>query len=142
MRITIDLRKRQRHFLSLTGLTLIELLLCACIIFVLIGTFSFSAESALKIAKETALRNELQNIRMAIDYYNIINNRFPDSLEKLQQEQYIVRGSNSSIVIKQSFINIFKDKRGSRLLDPFMNRYQYDNATGRVWAGTKKYQSW
>ncbi len=125
-----------------TALTLIELLLCACIIFVLIGTFSFYAESALKIVKETALRSELQNIRMAIDYYNIVNSRFPDDLEKLQKEQYIVRGSDSSIVAKQNFINIFKDKRGSSLLDPFMNRYQYDNATGRVWASTKKYQSW
>lgn len=124
-----------------SALTIVELLSCACIIFTLIGMFSFYAEIVLNTARETALRNELQNIRMAIEYYRIVKNRLPDSLEKLQEEQYIARGSNSE-VNKQNFISIFKDARGSRLLDPFMKKYQYDKVTGRVWTSTIKYQSW
>lgn len=112
-----------------TALTLIELLLVACIIFVLIGTFSFYAEVGLKVARETALRNELQNIRMAISYYHIVNKRFPDSLEKLKKERYIFLGGN------------YAAKR-EYLLDPFFNKYQYNNETGRVWTTTGKYQSW
>ncbi|MFH1442233.1 MAG: hypothetical protein ABIH18_09395 [Candidatus Omnitrophota bacterium] len=70
-----------------SALTIIELLSCACIIFTLIGMFSFYAEMVLKTAKEIALRNELQNIRMAINHYSIVKNRLPDSLEKLQEEK-------------------------------------------------------
>ncbi len=124
-----------------TGLTIVELLACACIIFTLIGMFSFYAGIVLSTARETALRNELQNIRMAINYYSIVNNRLPDSLESLQKEQYIARGSGPGAV-KQNFINIFQGKRGGLLLDPFLNKYQYDKQTGRVFAGTEKYKGW
>ena len=124
-----------------SALTLIELLLSACIIFILMGIFSFYAETALRVTKETALRNELQNIRMAIEYYRIVKNRFPDELTDLQKEHYVVRYSMSGL-IKQSFLGIFQDKRGDRLLDPFMNKYEYDNKTGRIWSGIEKYKTW
>ncbi len=65
------------------ALTLVEWLLALCIILVLIGTFAAYSQITLRAARETALINELYNIRMALEFYKITTGGLPEDLAAL-----------------------------------------------------------
>ena len=123
------------------SLTLIEFLIIICIILVLGGTFGTYLNITLKVARETALINELSNIRMSIEHYRIINGKLPENLPALIKKGFTLRNPDG-IIFGNRFLNAFKVDKDGYLLDPFMNRYYYDVRDGKVRAQTKGYESW
>ena len=123
------------------SLTVVELISVICVIFIFMGIFAIYAGRALRIARELALRNELQFIRMSIENYRIINNRFPDDLFTLMNQHLTYGGNDTKIIVKQ-FLKPFRVDQRGYLLDPFMNRYGYNKAEGAVYSETKGYERW
>jgi len=121
--------------------TFFELLVVICLIFVLLGTFAGYAAEVLKIAKETALRNELTNIRMAIEHFRIINNRYPQDLKELVNKR-LTKEQDNIIITQRKYIEPFRLDIQGYLLDPFMNRYEYNVVDGQVHSSTKDFLLW
>ena len=123
------------------SLTLIELLIVLCVIFVLIGTFAIYASTTLKVARETALRMELGNIRISIEHYRVINGEFPENLVTLLNQEFTFK-TLDGITEESNFLKPFRIDEQNNLKDPFLNRYSYDNKYGRVKSQSKGYESW
>ncbi len=123
------------------SLTLVELLLVFCLILVLIGMYGICFNRLTLVANETALRYELNNVRSGIIYYKIINNRFPADLKELTEKVLTIEteyGINKQRIFAKA---LRLDKEGN-LVDPFYNKYFYDNQTGRFRSLTKNYEAW
>lgn len=123
------------------SLTLVELLTILCVIFVLMGVFAIFANINLRAVRETALRNELNNIRMSVELYRIIKNRLPKDLVSLIDQEFTLK-TPKGIILKKEFLRSFRTDKEGCLLDPFMNRYKYEPQSGRVSSGTKAYEKW
>jgi len=123
------------------SLTLVELLMVVCLIFVLIGMYGICFNYMAHIAKETALRYELNNVRSAITYYKIINNKLPADLKELSEKALTIEteyGINKKRIFAES---LRLDDKGD-LVDPFYNKYSYDSQTGRFGSLTNGYEVW
>lgn len=123
------------------SLTVFELLVAICIIFIFIGTFAVYALNTLKAAREIALQSELRNIRMSIEHYRITTGEFPRDLSELTKQLLTGYSSDSTITVQQ-FLKPFRLDKEGFLLDPFFNRYSYNKACGIVYSETKRYRQW
>ena len=129
------------HFRNIRSLTLIELLTAFCIIFFLLGVFAVYANINLKAARETALENELNNIRMSIELYQIIKGKLPEDLVSLTNQKFTIK-TIDGIMVQKKFLKPFHIDKQGYLLDPFMNRYSYEPNEGKVSSQTKGYENW
>ena len=123
------------------SLTLVELLLALCVIFIFFGVFAIYANVTLRIAREQALGSELSNIRVSLEHYIIINGALPPNLITLMNNDFTLKDLDGKIIYKK-FLKPFRIDKQGYLLDPFMNQYKYDMKTGRVFSGTKEYRNW
>ena len=123
------------------SLTLVEFLLTLCIIFVLIGLFAMYANTTLRLAREAALQNELMNIRMSIEYYRMVKGKLPESLFLLMNQKITFKDLGG-VLAGKGFLKSFRVDEEDNLLDPFRNRYYYDNREGRVNSRTKGCENW
>jgi len=71
------------------GFTLIELLVVLSIIALLLSIVSPKYFNHIDRAKETALKQNLQNMRIVIDQYYGDHGVYPDSLESLVEKSYL-----------------------------------------------------
>ncbi len=126
---------------NMRSLTLIELLLVLCVVFILFGSFAIYANTTLRIAKETALQMELNNIRMSIEHYRIINGKFPESFNTLFNQKFSFK-TPDGVIMYDNFLKPFRLDKRKNSLDPFLNRYYYDNLNGTVKTQTKRYENW
>ena len=123
------------------SLTLIEALAVLCIILILIGVFAGYARITLRVAREVALRNELNNIRMSIQHYWVTNSKLPKDLFSLVNQDFTIRSRDGTILTKK-YLQLFRIDEEENLLDPFLNMYYYSAKEGRVFSGTKGYEGW
>jgi len=123
------------------SLTLVELLVVLCVIFVCMGVFAIFAKINLKAARETALRNELYNIRMSVELYKIIRGKMPDDLVSLINQEFEFK-TPGGIILKKSYLKPFRIDKQGYLLDPFMNRYLYNARTGKILSSTQGHENW
>jgi len=130
--------KRSNKFSSLT---LIEFLIALCLISVLAGVFIYFAGGTLRAGREEALRNELGNIRMSIELYRVINERFPENLIELMNQNLTLE-NDKGILLEKEYLRPFRTDKEGHLLDPFMSRYAYNMKTGVVKSQTTEYQDW
>lgn len=126
---------------SKRSLTLYELLIALCSILILYSVFFSYMQNMVRVAKETALTNELSNIRMAIQSFRLVNNRLPEDLKTLTARQLAYAESDGS-VSRKPFIAITRINKEGNLLDPFLNIYYYNSADGRVSSQTPGYENW
>lgn len=122
--------------------TLVELLLALCIILVLAGMFTAYSRITLKAAQETALINELHNIRMAIEFYRISTGSLPQDLAALTTTKGLTEERLGGIRIVNKYLKGFKFDKEGYVLDPFLKRYRYDNQSGKVSPATHGYEDW
>lgn len=80
------LRKRHRN-----GFTLVELLLVLFIVALLASLVMPVATRSVDQAKEAALKQDLHELRKAIDNYYSNTGRYPESLAQLAEKRYIRR---------------------------------------------------
>ena len=71
------------------GFTLIELMIVMLIISILIGMAAVIYDKTVKRARETALRQDLQTMRQAIDNYTLDKQQAPQSLDDLVDARYL-----------------------------------------------------
>ena len=138
------------------GLSLLELIVAVCLIFVLSGFFAVYINHTLKAAREMALRNELLNIRLAVVHYQIVTGQPPESLIELTRP---VKGTYAPVVINYlnkrvtstqvdskiktyKFLEPFRLDNWGSLIDPFRHRYGYERQQARVYSETKGYERW
>lgn len=65
------------------GIAVIEALIGFCLIGILIGVLIPRFQQVTRVARESALKSELANIRTSIKLYKMLNGRNPDSLKEL-----------------------------------------------------------
>lgn len=121
--------------------SLLEALVVACIILILVGTFAIYVNLTLKSAQEEMLCYELMHIRMAVEHYRMINKKFPEDLSCLLKKDLTFKGKDNKI-ISGVYLKFSRLDREGKLLDPFMNRYIYNQASGKVYSPTKGYERW
>lgn len=121
--------------------TIVELLTAMCLIFVLLGVFAIYANVTLRVGRETALREELNNIRISVTHYQVIHGKLPEDLLSLMNQQFTFR-TPDGIIMKRVFLEPFRIDKKGYLLDSFLNRYVYDNKTGQVATSSAAYESW
>jgi len=71
------------------GFTLIELMIVISIILILLGIAAGSYANAVRRAREAVLRDDLQELRKAIDNYTLDKQAAPQSLDDLLQNKYL-----------------------------------------------------
>lgn len=129
------MRLKKRSF------TVFEFLLICCLIFGLIGIFLNYAGTVLRISREQALRNELSSIRMSIEHFQLVNGRPPKDLQELANKPLTI-WDKDSIISQKKFIEHYNTDKQGNFIDPFKNKYVYDERSGRVSSGTRGFESW
>lgn len=71
------------------GFTLIELMIVITIIFILLGLAAGQYRLSVVRAREAALKDDLQVMRVAIDNYTVDKQAAPQSIEDLKQAHYL-----------------------------------------------------
>ncbi len=82
-------RERRRKRFFKTGFTLIELMIVITIILILLGMAAMRYDRSVIRAKEAVLKQDLQEMRKAIDSYTLDKIAAPQSLDDLQQAGYL-----------------------------------------------------
>lgn len=129
------------HFKDRRGLTLVELFIVFCIIVILLGVFGFYFGIVLDTARETALRNELYNIRMAIEHYRIASGSYPESLSILTNKKFTI-SSKDGIIQSAPYLKPSQVDKNGQPLDPFAREYYYDSKNGKIASRLSRYKGW
>ncbi len=82
-------RERRRKRLFKAGFTLIELMIVITIILILLGMAAMRYDRSIIRAREAVLKQDLQEMRKAIDSYTLDKIAAPQSLDDLQQAGYL-----------------------------------------------------
>jgi|GEM_PF-494287 len=148
--------KAPEGFARRRGLSLLELTVTVCLIFILSGVFAVYIHRTLKAAREIALRNELLNIRLAVEHYQIITGRPPESLIELtlpmqgiyapviaeNLKNRLTSAKTDSKISAYKFLEPFRLDSKGFLTDPFAHRYGYEREKVKVYSQTKGYERW
>ncbi len=119
----------------------IELGIAICVIFILIGALAGYINITLRIAKETAMRYELANIRISLEHYRMINNSLPENITVLINQDFTYKTAGG-VILRKNFLEPFRLDKDGFLLDPFKEKYYYNSKDGRVSSRTKGYEAW
>ncbi len=80
------LKRRRQHE---AGFTLVELMIVMAIISILVLLAIPNYQTAIRHAREAALKQDLQTMRAAIDSYTMDKQKAPQSLDDLVQDGYL-----------------------------------------------------
>jgi type II secretory pathway pseudopilin PulG len=123
------------------GLGIIDTLIVLVLISILIGVVIPKYQRMADEARETALKMGLQNIRMAIRVYHMVNQGYPADLKDLVNKRFILPVREDTIFSQEYLRTLAMDADGYPL-DPYGNRYRYDSISGHVASITEGYENW
>jgi hypothetical protein len=135
------------------GATAFEHILTAMVVAVLVLVVAAYYQRTIRLSREVALQAELANLRTAVQLYFMLNRKFPEKLEELEQRGFLMPHSGfmpdakGEIVASPAPFQLSylegqaRDSRG-QLLDPFGRPYRYNPDRGTVQAGEARYRSW
>lgn len=122
------------------GRTVFETLLITSLFGILLVVAVSNFLTSVKLAKETALRVELSNMRTSVILYLTLNRRYPESLKNMTNEGYALPTGNGHI--KYKYLEGMAVDGNGDLLDPFGSPFTYEKKKGWVKSSTKGYESW
>ncbi|HAO93546.1 MAG: hypothetical protein A2X93_09625 [Deltaproteobacteria bacterium GWC2_56_8] len=132
---------------SVEGRSAIEALLVAVLVavFVLIAVDRYY--SSVRTVKETALLVEMSNLRSALSYYLMFNEKLPISLKEMvdrgvDASKRGIEGADYRIVISGKYVETMTLDPEGFPVDPFGNRYNYDASSGMIRSSTRGYERW
>lgn len=121
------------------GLTVIEIIIAMSIVAVL-TYFSFPRYAQIwRSAKELALSQELAAIKQGIYLYVLKYEKYPSSLNELEQKGYFQFEGESE---KKLGIKYVKKNKSGEYLDPFGNKYLYNKKNGVIKSTTPGYEDY
>ena len=123
------------------GRSLIELIVIWIAIFIIASFLLGRANILLVNARESALKNELNSLRLAISLYYILYKTYPDNIEELIDKVYEIRDYKGS-ALRGKFLSHLKYSSEGKLKDPFGKIYVYNSQSGVVKSQTVKYKDW
>ncbi len=129
------------------GLTILDSIVTLCLIGILIGVVIPKYRHVAQVARETALKTELTNIRTSIKLFKMLNSRNPDSLGEMMEKKVMLPARIGGTPYDNSFFKqayLLKnavDGAGNKV-DSFGNVFIYDKATGEVRSTTKGFEGW
>ena len=88
------------------GFTLIELIVVVTIIGILAAVAVSNVKNAQNKAREAALRDDLFEMRKAIDNYYADKQKYPDSLQTLVSEKYLRALPKDPITMKADWVEV------------------------------------
>src|SRR5262245_43601084 len=86
---SLSVRSQRRALAGQRGFTLIELLVVISIILILIGIAAGNYSRAVLRSREAVLKQDLQEMRKAIDHYTLDKQAAPQSLDDLVSQKYL-----------------------------------------------------
>ena len=132
---------RPRYSAPEAGKGVIDTIIVVLVVSVLTGVVLFYLQNLLRESREAALKAELTNIRHALLYFEIINQRRPQDLQELVRKKFIEPARQDTFFERHYLEPNAVDNEG-RILDPFGGVYRYDSNTGHVTSETRGYQDW
>ena len=130
------------------GLTIFDAILVLSIVGILIGVVVPKYQNAVHEAREAALKMGLSNIRTSIRLFRVLNERNPDSLKELVENDVLLPArsgrevSSGTLFLNEKYLIRQSQDAEGHLVDAFGNRYGYDPVHGEVRASTKGYELW
>ena len=129
------------------GMTVVETLLTLFVMSVLAVVLISRYERLTSEAQEAALRTGLVNIRQSIELFKMLNNRNPEDINELLENEVMLparigkEGPTGSIFVHKYLMLQATDAKGN-IIDPFGNPFSYDAWRGEVKSTTKGYEAW
>lgn len=123
------------------GKTAVGAVLVCVLVVVLAAAMTAYLDDLTREARETALKMGLVNIRMSVQLYHALNERYPQDVRELVTTGYLLPSGKDSVFVAQYLEAQTLDHDGYPV-DPFGHRYRYDPAGGRVLSETKGYEQW
>jgi type II secretory pathway pseudopilin PulG len=123
------------------ALTFFELVIALIIISIFAGSLAMFIIRTAHVAKETALRHSLENLRSTLVLYKTIKRENPKTLKELLQAKYGF-GTSQEVLFGDKFLSVVgRDDKGYPI-DPFGNRFYYNPRKGTIRSLTEGYKNW
>lgn len=122
------------------GNSLFESVGSVLIIILLAGFLAGYFTKVLNESKKTALIQNLNALRLTLNLYDMLNDKWPMDLRQLLSEEYTLSNTGKVLFRDKYLRSTLQDKEGF-LVDPFGNRYSYDPETGEINSITRGYQN-
>ena len=135
-------------FKDAKGFTIVDALISLCLIGILVGVFIPHYLRLAHEARETALKMELANIRTSIRLFRMLNERNPQSLRELIENDVLFPARigkdpyTGPIFFNEKYLVAQAQDAQGHLVDAFGNLFAYDPVHGQVRASTKGYERW
>lgn len=123
------------------GFTIIELMVVMLIISILVGIAAIAYDKVVWHARETALKQDLQTMRQAIDNYTLDKQQAPQSLDDLVQAHYLREVPADPITHQKDWVTHI----GDMVLSPEQSGSGVDDvhsASDQVGSNGEPYNTW
>lgn len=112
-------------------------ILAVIIIVILAGMLLWTkANTGSKNVKDSAVIDELRNVRSAVELYLTLNKELPKGMTDLVTEQYEING------VKRFYLEGIKTDDKGYPIDSYGYRFVYDPQSGAVELTTREYEGW
>ena len=126
---------------AMHGKTALDTAIVCVLVVVLAAAMMMYLDRLTREARETALKMGLGNIRMSVQLYQALNERYPKDIKALLNTRYLIPAKEDTIFSDRYLDAQTLDADGYPV-DPFGHRYEYDPKQGRVASSTKGYEQW
>jgi len=126
------------------GFTLVEILIVMALVGILVAILIPNYSASVKRAKESVLKENLYQIRDAIEKYNHDKRKYPTSLEDLVRHRYLKRIPENPFTKKTDWIPVYYEPAEDEAYDPDMAQAIVDVRINTSTGGeeARRYENW